>query len=163
MTREALDRFYSLKVSDIVRLDGYATGHPGMPVLQVLALLVEHDRVWIVDEESRLAGVVTRKDVLDMLLPPPVKSAPGYAPARTLYYDGTVCAARDMMTSRIVSIDEGATLREALEVMRADNIRRLPVVKGGAMTGELSMRSLIEMYLGVLGNARGQRKGTQED
>ena len=50
---------------------------------------------------------------------------------------------RDYMTSEPHSIGKDQTLSAAHELMRAHNIRHLPVLHGGRLAGLLSMRDLL--------------------
>jgi CBS domain-containing protein len=53
----------------------------------------------------------------------------------------------DVMTSNVASIEETASLEEAMETMRVHNCRHLPVVRNGRVTGFLSMRDLMNFAL----------------
>jgi signal-transduction protein with cAMP-binding, CBS, and nucleotidyltransferase domain len=53
----------------------------------------------------------------------------------------------DVMTTNLATIDEGATLEEALECMDKHNCRHLPVTRCGEVTGLLSMRDLMRFEL----------------
>lgn len=50
--------------------------------------------------------------------------------------------ADEIMTDDVTTIDEGATLGQALEVMQEKGIRHLPVVRGRELVGMLSDRDL---------------------
>lgn len=50
--------------------------------------------------------------------------------------------ADEIMTDDVVTIDEGATLGQAIEVMSARGIRHLPVLRGSDLVGMLSDRDL---------------------
>lgn len=50
--------------------------------------------------------------------------------------------ADDIMTDDVTTIDEGATLGAALEIMEEQGIRHLPVVRGREVIGMLSDRDL---------------------
>jgi signal-transduction protein with cAMP-binding, CBS, and nucleotidyltransferase domain len=53
----------------------------------------------------------------------------------------------DVMTSNVASIEEAASLEEAMETMRVHNCRHLPVMRNGRVTGFLSMRDLMNFAL----------------
>jgi signal-transduction protein with cAMP-binding, CBS, and nucleotidyltransferase domain len=50
---------------------------------------------------------------------------------------------RTVMTTNLATIDESATLSEALECMNERSCRHLPVMSGAKVTGFLSMRDLM--------------------
>jgi CBS domain-containing protein len=54
---------------------------------------------------------------------------------------------RDVMTIDVVTIDELATLDEAMELMQSHNCRHLPVTRGSRVVGFLSMRDLMNYEL----------------
>ena len=56
-------------------------------------------------------------------------------------------AVADVMTSNVASIEETATLEDAMETMRVHNCRHLPVMRNGRVTGFLSMRDLMNFAL----------------
>lgn len=53
----------------------------------------------------------------------------------------------DVMTSNVASIEETASLEDAMETMRVHNCRHLPVMRNGSVTGFLSMRDLMNFAL----------------
>ncbi|NIR37806.1 MAG: CBS domain-containing protein, partial [Actinobacteria bacterium] len=48
------------------------------------------------------------------------------------------------MTTDVVALDVGLSLREALEVLRADNVSGAPVVRGESVVGVLSATDILE-------------------
>ncbi|MNF11000.1 CBS domain protein [compost metagenome] len=46
------------------------------------------------------------------------------------------------MSSKVISIEESATVDEAAERMAAEQIRRLPVTRGGKLIGVVSLGDL---------------------
>lgn len=52
-----------------------------------------------------------------------------------------------VMTTSISTIDEAATIEEAMQRMQASNCRHLPVMRGKHVTGFISMRDLMDVEL----------------
>jgi len=50
---------------------------------------------------------------------------------------------RDVMTCNVVTIDESATIEEAMESMRIHNCRHLPITRDSRVVGFLSMRDVM--------------------
>ena len=76
-------------------------------------------------ENGKVLGIVTDRDITCRTV------ARGKAPAKTL--------AREVMTILPVIIEESASLADAIAVMEAERVRRLPVVNRlGALVGVLS-------------------------
>ena len=53
----------------------------------------------------------------------------------------------DVMTCNVATVDETATIEDAMESMRVHNCRHLPVMRNGGVTGFLSMRDLMNFAL----------------
>jgi CBS domain-containing protein len=81
----------------------------------------------LVMEEGRLIGIVTERDVL-----------------RTIGedHDPKSVSLRDVMTSDVVTVEAGLSVREAAQIMFDKWFRHLPVVTGGDVVGIVSLRDL---------------------
>ena len=55
---------------------------------------------------------------------------------------------RDWMTPNPITIDAGATIVEAIHLLKEKSIRRLPVVKGGKLVGLVTERMLLSFSPG---------------
>lgn len=96
------------------------------------AAAVLHDHhissVIIVDGEERVAGIVTERDLVNVV-------ADGLDPSGL--------ALADRMTSDLTTLAPRDDLTDAARLMEANDIRHLPVVdKGGKLTGIISVRDL---------------------
>ena len=56
---------------------------------------------------------------------------------------------RDVMTKALATIDEGASVEEALQAMEANNCRHLPVTRNSRVVAFLSMRDLMHYELAL--------------
>ncbi|MCV0429970.1 potassium transporter TrkG [Nitrosopumilus sp.] len=74
----------------------------------------ETDDIIVTDENNLPVGIVTDEDILSK-----VSDVTVYAEATTL---------RDIMSTPLITINEKATLQDALHKMRDNNIRKLPVL-----------------------------------
>ena len=74
----------------------------------------ETDDIIVTDDQKKPVGIVTDEDILSK-----VSDATVYAEATTL---------KDVMSTPLITINEKATLQEALYKMRDNNIRKLPVI-----------------------------------
>ena len=61
--------------------------------------------------------------------------------------DPELTPVKDVMSTEIATIDETASLEEALEAMHAHNCRHLPVTRGSRVVAFLSMRDLMHYEL----------------
>jgi CBS domain-containing protein len=79
---------------------------------------------------TRLAGVVTDRDIVCRAFTKPDNPAE--------------LTARDVMTTRIATLDENESIQRAVTVMVEQKVRRLPVLRNGALVGMLSQADLAE-------------------
>ncbi len=85
--------------------------------------------VVVVDDEEKPIGIVTERDMV-------------YVVARALAPDTPVWM---VMTENPVVINENALVTEAMEKMRVQNIRHLPVVNDeGKLVGMISFRDIMD-------------------
>ena len=61
--------------------------------------------------------------------------------------DPELTLVKDVMSTDIATIDEAASLEEAMEAMHAHNCRHLPVTRGSRVVAFLSMRDLMKHEL----------------
>ena len=82
----------------------------------------------VVSEDMALLGIVTEKDILEVLLyGKDVKSK----------------TAGDLMTTDIVSFEEDEDLMTIFRTLVEDNFRRVPILSDGKLTGIISRRDII--------------------
>lgn len=87
----------------------------------------------VVLSKQRLCGVFSERDLLTRVV------LLGCDPARTLV--------AEVMTRDVATVDESDNLEFAMESMRVNNCRHLPVLHGERVTGFLSMRDLMHFEL----------------
>jgi acetoin utilization protein AcuB len=98
----------------------------------------------VVDKDQRLLGIVTESDVLQVLYSPVSKATVG-----SVFREAMKVAAKtvgEIMTKRPISVTPEMTIAEALNLMSAHKLRRLPVVEGEKLVGLVSLRDIIELY-----------------
>lgn len=117
-------------VRDIANLNVICCG-PDTPIAEVASLMRRHHvgDVVVLDSQQEGArvpiGIITDRDILVETL--------------ALDVDPKVFMASDLMSTPVTSIQEDASLSEALGIMRGKNIRRLPVVnRAGSLYGIIS-------------------------
>jgi CBS domain-containing protein len=84
----------------------------------------------IVTKEGRPVGIVTERDMLYMVV------AEDLPAAHVLL--------RKVMSSPIVSVTKETPMREAMEIMKSRNFRRLLVTDADQPAGLISMRSIMD-------------------
>jgi CBS domain-containing protein len=113
--------FYSVEehqtVADVVRR---------MAELTVGAILVMNNK-------GELRGIFSERDLMVKVVLPML--------------DPVATPVSRVMSTDIMTVDEGASLEEAKQRMREHNCRHLPVMRGNALAGFLSMRDLMNHEL----------------
>lgn len=93
--------------------------------------------VAVVDEDRRVAGIFSERDVLRRL------SLSGHDPRRTFV--------REVMTTPVEMATRSTTASEALATMVERHYRHLPIVDdGGPLLGMLSIRNLLQAQVETL-------------
>jgi len=143
-----------LRVADVMVVDVVAV-RVGATIAEVSRVLAQHgiSGVPVLDEEGRLCGIVSEKDIIahqvlreqrvlpeaelfDLLtsrLPDPEE--------RELA--GQFVVVEEIMTRNVVTVSPETPLREAAAIMVEKRIHRLPVVEGERLVGILTAFDLI--------------------
>jgi CBS domain-containing protein len=96
----------------------------------VKKMILENVGAVVVVEGARPVGVVTERDLLEKIIGPKK--------------DMDLTLARDVMSKPVISLEFDRPMKEAMELMRKHNIRRVVVTKDGAFFGLLSERRFLE-------------------
>lgn len=131
----------------------------GLPVVQepgrLVGLLSERD---LIRDLHRATGVASPRGLLDLLL----ESAPARGPTLLEACRRRLARGRvsDLMTSFLITIGPGTSVREAAAMMARDGIHRLPVVDPeGQLVGIVSRRDVMASLAGLTTRrARGTRQ-----
>jgi CBS-domain-containing membrane protein len=103
----------------------------------------------VVDEGGVLKGIVTESDLLARAEFKP--DSPNVKGIKARVYSklqtATPLTAADVMTSPVVTVRPEATLTETARMMRARQLRRLPVLdRAGALVGMVSQVDLLKVF-----------------
>ncbi len=105
---------------------------PGMDVFEAVGFLLRHriSGAPVTDEEGKLIGMLTEKDLLTLL----AAGIDGMIPS------GTV---ESFMTRKVDTVEPDLTLQEAAGLFLRGKYRRYPVVEGDKVIGLLSRRDVL--------------------
>jgi len=109
---------------------------------------------------GRLVGIVTDRDLRQVILDPDIQAQLGNAP-RAL----NVLTIKDVMTWGAITVRPDSDLREAARVMHTHKVGALPVVDRGRVVGILTETDLVKTLIGVLGEgvlSRPERWGLEQ-
>ena len=122
-----------LSIKSIMTKD-VVTVTPETPIYDAMRLLMRHriSGMPVVDEQMHVKGVLSEKDVLQILIDSNIK------------YKDTVV---DYMTKDVISFSEDESAVKVCQFFIKNHFRRVPIVKDGKLIGIVSRRDLIELIL----------------
>lgn len=107
----------------------------GAPVMDALKLMAEKNcgALVVLGDNGKLAGVISERD---------------YARKVVLHEKAAVdTPVSEIMTTEVVTVDEGHTLDQCLAIMSHHNIRHLPVIDREKVVGVLGIGELVTLKL----------------
>lgn len=100
----------------------------------------------VVDRGGRLVGIVTDRDLRQVMFDPALRSRVGHL-ADAL----KAVTVRDLMTWAVLTVRPDTLLHEAARVMREQKVGALPVVQGRKVVGVLSETDVLNAFARALG------------
>lgn len=99
------------------------------PIYEAIETMVANNLTGlpVVDDDMRLIGIITEKDVLTLLYN--FEDKPG--------------TVEDYMTEQVVSFDRHESLDDIAESFKHNHFRRVPIVTDGKLVGIISRRDII--------------------
>ena len=150
-----LKNFYKVPVETIMRKEVWnmPIAYPETHIEDIFSILSARRHIWVVEAKGslKLVGVITEKDLLEVLAPKRIRPyAIGSVDIRSLLF-GNILTAKDVMCKKVVTVHPSDTIETALDKMKSFRIRRLPVVdKEGKLVGELTIKTIIIQFRKVL-------------
>lgn len=121
-------------VPDIVSRQELTILSPERTVQEATVIMAERGiSAVMISEKEALVGIFTERDLVRRVV------APGLDPATT--------PLRDAMSTRPYTLHPNDSASEALQRMRANGVRHLPVVDGPRIVGMVSIRDLFAIVL----------------
>ncbi len=100
----------------------------------------------VLNASGRLVGIVTDRDLRQVILDPDIQAQLGQAPEAM-----NVLAVGEVMTWGVITVRPDSDLREAARVMHAHKVGALPVVLHGRVVGILTETDLVKTFVDALG------------
>lgn len=98
----------------------------------------------VVDESGRLVGIISEKDILHGMFPTlqdmmenPVP--PDFEAMERDYQDVVNMRVADVMTTKVLAVEQDMPVLKAASIMFRQRIRRIPVAEGGKLIGIISV------------------------
>jgi predicted transcriptional regulator len=152
MTRgkRLVPEFYELKVEQLMdkRVWDLPIVEKKEDVHHILNILGARNHIWVIEDKQQkeLVGVITEHDVLSVLAP---KDFPSYVfgmPNMRSIQHGTAKTAEDIMHQKVITCESDEKIVDVLEKMTNHGLRRLPVLDGKKIIGEITLHQLIRKY-----------------
>ena len=107
------------------------------PIYNAIEILLENDITGlpVVDDDMKLVGIITEKDILKLL--------------STLENDSAIV--EDFMTKEVMSFDQEEDLIAICECLIRNHFRRIPIISKGKLTGIISRKDIIKYILEPIG------------
>jgi CBS domain-containing protein len=123
-----------MRVRDIMTAPVVVVG-PDAPLRMVARLLIQHgvSGAPVVDASGALVGMVTEADLIALEVEAALRKEWGREPDAP-----SPKVAADVMTRAVVSVEEEDPISEVANLMVHNGIRRVPVVRDGAVVGIVS-------------------------
>ena len=105
-------------------------------IFKAIELLRKHNITGlpVVDEEMRLVGMVSERDML---------MAIHSIAARTYVSSGTVCDIQTVMTKDVIAFDVDDSLIAVWKCLKENDFRSVPILSDGTLVGIISLQELI--------------------
>jgi acetoin utilization protein AcuB len=120
---------------------------PDMPIVEALNLMKrERIRRTPVIKDSKLVGIVSDKDLLNAS-PSPATSLSVWE----MNYLLSKILVKDVMTKKVLTVDEDTPIEEAARIMADNKIGGLPVMRGEHVAGIITETDLFKIFLELMG------------
>lgn len=118
------------------------------PITEALRVMRQHHvrRLPVLNEEGRLIGIVSEKDLL-YASPSPATSLSIYE----MHYLLSQLKVTEVMTASVITVPPDTPLEEAARIMADHKIGGLPVVEGDRLVGIITETDIFEVFLELLG------------
>ena len=157
-----------MKASDVMTVT-VISADPDATVLQAARYMLQHhiSGLPVIDKTGKLVGIVSEGDFLrrrethtdrrrsrwlEFLM------GPGKMAAEYTHSHGSKVA--EVMTRKVYSVGEDATLEDIVELMERHRIKRVPVLRGQKVIGIVSRSNLMHAMVSL---ARSEVKGAKDD
>ncbi|MCH8182066.1 MAG: CBS domain-containing protein [Proteobacteria bacterium] len=160
-----------MQAKDIMTANVFSV-HPDTSVYEVAKLLLAKriSAAPVVDETNRVRGIISEGDLLRRHETGTEKSRSWWTnliAATEVQADRYVRAhglrASDVMTRKVVTIDEDAPVSEIVDILESQNIKRVPVMRDDRLVGIVSRSNLLQGLVATLEETREARVGQPED
>ena len=144
---EKIEDFYKTPASEIM-----VGSIPHIPRDEPIRKVIEEiskkaiDHLWVMDNDKKLVGIITEKDLLNALKEPLFGAGVAWDALEIkslLYRD--VKIAESMMTTRLFKCEPHTDLKTVIKCMVDNRIRHIPILEGEELKGEININQIIKL------------------
>lgn len=126
---------------DVVTVRRFDTAAKALSVMRSHGI----DRVVVVDEQNKVIGIITGKDVIDRIISPRKKARLGDGSGEK---EKTLSImVESIMSSPVVYVDRNDSITEVIDLMVENRISSVPVVRDGIPDGIVIKKDIFEYYI----------------
>jgi CBS domain-containing protein len=143
--------FYNYLVKDIMDPNPPLISQDA-DILEVAKRVCQKRRhVWVVDQKGsrKLLGIITEKDLLDVVMPISSKTYITAVINPIYLHHEDLHTAADLMSKPVRTCSIDTKLEEVLHLMKDCRIRRLAVIEEDEIIGELTLTKVIKSYFTI--------------
>lgn len=140
--------FYRLPVREVMERDPPLVARDA-GLAEVASVVNERQHAWVVEskKDRKLCGIITQKDLADIISPIPSKSyTTGTIRLKCLHH-ADLDKAEAFMSKPATHCRPETTMEEALSLMAQRRVRQLAVTEDDEIIGELNLSIVISNYL----------------
>ena len=147
-----------MKAADVMTRQ-VITVMPDATIEEAARLMLRHriSGLPVADRDGAILGIVTEGDLIRRAEIDTEKQRPRWlellvGPGRLAeeYVRAHARKVAEVMTTKVISVAPEASLREAVTLMEAKHVKRLPVIDGGRLVGIVSRANVMEAVVGLL-------------
>jgi CBS domain-containing protein len=106
-------------------------------VLEISQCMADHQiSCVVITEKQKPIGLITERDIIKRIV------------SKNIIVDGL--RAKDVMSSKLFTVDENENIFNIVKIMENNKIRRLPVVKNGKLVGLVTETDLVKAMTRVV-------------
>ncbi|MBN1616435.1 MAG: CBS domain-containing protein [Spirochaetales bacterium] len=122
--------------------------HPDLSVTEARNLMRKEKvgQLLVLDRANKLVGIVTERDLIN--------ASPSEATTLSIFEISSLLASlkvEQVMTRKVISVDESVVIEEAARIMVDNGISALPVMKGDIPVGIVSDGDLFRLFINLFG------------
>jgi len=144
------EKFYDMQVDNIMNRNIW-----DLPIIakdadvaHVISILSGREHLWVVKsmKNLKLVGVITLKNLLEILAPETPQPYSSPSSLLNIMKKKMVCNIGDIMTARPITCRPDDTMRDVLTLMKKYRFRRIPVVEKGVIVGEITLKIIVAVF-----------------